>query len=194
MMTLENLIEGCREKDKKCQEKLYRSFSSKMYGICLRFAKNEVEAEDILQEGFIKVFTNLHTFRNECHIEGWIRRIMINTAINFYKKKLPSLLDLDFDRLETPCVTYSSAIDNLSTAELQRYISDLPKGYRMVFNLNAIQGYSHKEISEMLKISVNTSKSQLARARKSLQRKIEKQAEPILPMREIMEYDLALAV
>ncbi len=193
-MTLENLIEGCKGNDKRCQEMLYRTFSSKMYGICLRFAKNEVEAEDILQEGFIKVFTNLHTFRNECHIEGWIRRIMINTAINFYKKKLPSLLDLDFDRLETSSVSHSSAIDNLSTEELQNYIHDLPKGYRMVFNLNAIEGYSHKEISKMLKISVNTSKSQLARARKALQRKIEKQAMPKLALEASCRLDYAYAV
>ncbi len=176
MKEIEELISGCNGGDRLCQELLYRKFAPKMFGICMRFAKNKVEAEDILQDGFIKVFINLKSFRNECHIEGWIRRIIVNTAINHYKKKSPTLNDLDLELSDVPFYGDYSPMQNLNKQELLKYIKELPKGYRMVFNLNAIEGYSHKEISEMLKISINTSKSQLARARKALQQKIRSNA------------------
>ncbi len=170
---VETLINRCISEDEKAQERLYSKFAPALFGICMRFAKNRQEAEDILQEGFIKIFKNLKTFRNEGVLEAWMRRVIINTAINFYKKKIPNFQDIDFERWKNRQVR-NEAIDNLSHTELLEAIQELPKGYRMVFNMNIIEGYTHKEISQKLDISVNTSKSQLSRARKVLQNKISK--------------------
>lgn len=170
---LETLINKCIAADEKAQKRLYSRFAPSLFGICMRFAKNSQEAEDILQEGFIKIFKNLKTYRNEGVLEAWMRRVIINTAINLYKKKIPNFQDIDFERWKNRQVR-NDAIDNLSHAELLEVIQELPKGYRMVFNMNVIEGYTHKEISEKLNISVNTSKSQLSRARKVLQNKISK--------------------
>ncbi|MCD4683809.1 MAG: sigma-70 family RNA polymerase sigma factor [Bacteroidales bacterium] len=145
-----------------------------MYGVCLRFAKNQMEADDILQEGFIKVFLNLRTFRNEGSLEGWIRRTIVNTAINLFKKNAKYLKDIEIDKAEIVQNTEEGALDKISVEELLNLIRELPAGYRMVFNLNVIEGYTHKEISELLKISENTSKSQLSRARQTLQKKLSK--------------------
>lgn len=145
-----------------------------MYGICLRFARNQMEAEDVMQEGFIKVFRYLKDYRNDGSLEGWIRRTMVNTAINFYKKKIKYQKDVSLDQGEPISVEEESAIDRLSTQELLEMIRELPDGYRMVFNLNVIEGYTHKEIGDMLNISENTSKSQLSRARGVLQEKLKK--------------------
>lgn len=170
---VETLINRCIGKDEKAQKRLYSKFAPELFGVCMRFAKNRQEAEDILQEGFIKIFKNLKTFRNEGVLEAWMRRVIINTAINFYKKKIPNFQDIDFERWKNRQVR-NEAIDNLSHIELLQAIQELPKGYRMVFNMNIIEGYTHKEISQKLNISVNTSKSQLSRARKVLQNKISK--------------------
>jgi RNA polymerase sigma-70 factor (ECF subfamily) len=143
-----------------------------MFGICLRYAKNQMEAEDVLQEGFIKVFRYLKDYRNDGSLEGWIRRTMVNTAINFYKKRIKYQKDLSLDQTEPINTDEESAIDKLSAKELLELIRQLPDGYRMVFNLNVIEGYTHKEIGEMLNISENTSKSQLSRARNVLQEKL----------------------
>lgn len=173
MQCTEGIIKNCLKNNVKAQGKLYRTYAPKMYGICLRFAKNHQEAEDILQEGFIKVFANLKTFRNEGVFEAWIRRIMINTAINFYKRKYPAFQDIDFERWRNRRFD-EDIVAGLSYNELMECIHQLPNGYRLVFNLNAIEGYTHKEISEKLNISINTSKSQLSRARKTLQNIISK--------------------
>lgn len=138
----------------------------------MRFAKNQMEADDILQEGFIKVFTNLKTFRNEGSLEGWVRRTIINTAINLYKKNIKHLKDTDIGQAEVVQTMEQSSLDKLSVQELLKIIKDLPNGYRVVFNLNVIEGYSHKEIGQLLEISENTSKSQLSRARQALQKKL----------------------
>ena len=153
---------------------LYDHFSSKMYGLCLRFAKSRADADDILQEGFIKVFTKLDNFRNEGSFEGWIRRIMVTTAINYYKRKNLFVNDVEDHQLEHSKSTSDDALNKLSEEELINLISDLPNGYRMVFNLNVIEGYTHKEIGSMMNISSNTSKSQLTRAKISLQKKLAK--------------------
>ena len=159
--------------DSQTLEMLYHKYSSKMYGICLRFAGNTMEADDILQEGFIKVYTKLKYFRNEGSLEGWIRRIFVNTAINYYRKKSryafnEDLEDVHFNRAKTG----SSYSDLLSKEELVNLIQSLPNGYRTVFNLNVVEGYTHKEIGEMLGISDNTSKSQLTRAKTILKKKV----------------------
>lgn len=159
--------------DINSQELIYRQFAPKMYGICLRFAGNKMEADDILQEGFIKILTKLKDFRNEGSFEGWIRKTMINTAINYYRKNLRNSKYLNIDELEVPVSNYEENIfDKISREELINLIQELPNGYRTVFNLNVVEGYTHKEIGEMLNISDNTSKSQLTRARSILQKKV----------------------
>jgi RNA polymerase sigma factor (sigma-70 family) len=170
----EDFIGRCLDNDPKAQRELYKQFAPKMFGICLRYAKNQMEAEDVLQEGFIKVFRYLKNYRNEGSLEGWVRRTMVNTAINYYKKKIKYQKDVSLDQTEPINTEEESAIDKLSAKELLDLIRALPDGYRMVFNLNVIEGYTHKEIGEMLKISENTSKSQLSRARGVLQDKLKK--------------------
>lgn len=168
----EQLIEGCLNNESYYQELLYKRFAPKMFGVCMRFAKNQMEAEDILQEGFIKVYSYLKTFRKEGSLEGWIRRTIINTAINLYKKNYKHLQDTDLDQAGRYIADEEGVLDKLSLKELLNLIQDLPDGYRMVFNLNILEGYTHREIGEMLEISENTSKSQLSRARNALQKKI----------------------
>ncbi|MBC8489006.1 MAG: sigma-70 family RNA polymerase sigma factor [Bacteroidetes bacterium] len=156
----------------RSQELLYKHYAPKMYGICMRFTGNQMEADDILQDGFIKIFTKLKDFRNEGSLEGWIRKTIINTAINFYRKKLKYSYFDDIEGLEVPETKEENIYDKLSKEELIKLIQELPNGYRTIFNLYVIEGYSHKEIGKMLNISNNTSKSQLTRARNILQRKV----------------------
>jgi len=168
----EDFIERCLDNEPKAQGELYRRFAPKMFGICLRYTRNRMEAEDILQEGFIKVFRYLKDYRSDGSLEGWIRKTMVNTAINFYNKKIKYQKDVSLDQTEPINHDEESAIDKLSAKELMEHIQELPDGYRMVFNLNIIEGYTHKEIGKMLNISENTSKSQLSRARGVLQGKL----------------------
>lgn len=155
--------------------RLYKDFAPKMYGICLRFAGNKMDADDILQEGFIKVFKNITEFRNKGSFEGWIRRIMVNTAINFHKRRVRIASTEETDLREVSPSIAADVFSILSQDELLKMIRELPNGYRTVFNLNVIEGYTHKEIAEMLGISDNTSKSQLVRARRILQKKVQVQ-------------------
>ena len=172
MYSEEDLINRCLNNEARAQEDFYKRFAPKMYGVCMRFAKNQMEADDILQEGFIKVFTNLKSFRNEGSLEGWVRKTVVNTAINLYKKNLKHQKDTDIEQAEVVQNFEQSSLDKISVQELMDIIRDLPTGYRVVFNLNVIEGYSHKEISQLLEISENTSKSQLSRARQALQKKL----------------------
>lgn len=172
MYSEEELIQRCLKNNAKAQEDFYRRFAPKMYGVCLRFAKSQMEADDFLQEGFIKVFTNLKSFRNEGSLEGWIRRTIVNTAINLIKKNSKHQKDTEIEKADFEVHHEAGAFDNLCVEELLKLISQLPTGYRMVFNLNVIEGYTHREISELLGISENTSKSQLSRARVTLQKNI----------------------
>ena len=160
------------QNDTKSKDLLYRHFAPKMYGICLRFAGNQMEADDILQEGFIKIFTKIKDFRNEGSLEGWIRKTFINTAINYYRRNLKYAHMNNLDDMEITDSRDADIFSQISREELLEMIQELPLGYRTVFNLNAIEGYTHKEIGTMLNISDNTSKSQLTRARTVLQHKI----------------------
>ena len=157
---------------KETNELLYRHFAPKMYGICLRFAGNPMDADDILQEGFLKIFTKIKDFRNEGSLEGWIRRTFINTAINFYRRNTRNQRNGDLDGIDISDDHTEIIYDKLSREELLNLLQELPVGYRTVFNLNILEGYTHKEIGEMLGISDNTSKSQLTRARAILQKRI----------------------
>ncbi|MDZ7743130.1 MAG: sigma-70 family RNA polymerase sigma factor [Bacteroidota bacterium] len=172
MSSEKELIKRCLQNDSEAQEKLYKLYAPKMFGVCLRYAKNHMEAEDVLQEGFIKVFLHLKDYRNEGSLEGWIRRTIVNTAINFYRKNIKSSKDLDIDSIEIANSDDETVLDQLSTRELLDAIRELPDGYRIVFNLNVLEGYTHKEIGQMLSLSENTSKSQLSRARQVLQKKL----------------------
>lgn len=167
-------INRLKSGDEKAQKAFYQKFAPKMYGICLRFAKSNAEADDILQEGFIRIFNHIKDFRGEGSIEGWVRRTVVNTSINFYKKRIKQGISTELETIKERIESDNLIIDRLAAKELLEIIRELPDGYRTVFNLNVIEGYSHKEIGEMLDISENTSKSQLSRARATLQKKIKK--------------------
>ena len=154
------------------QQLLYKNLSPKMYGVCLRYAGNENDANDILQEGFIKVFRNLEKFRSEGSFEGWVRRIFVNTAIEQYRKKvkLYNVTEVQENTLED---TNLDALDNLATKDIMKVVNELSPGYKAVFNLHVIEGYSHKEIASLLGITEGTSKSQLARAKGVLKKSLE---------------------
>ena len=163
-----DLIEGCLKGDRKIQHELYKRFAPKMYAVCLRYASNAEEAEDILQEGFIKVYNKIGSFRKEGSFEGWIRRIFVNTAIEQFRKKvyLQPITDIEEDTVEGK---YLSVLDRLSEKDIIQLIQQLSPGYRTVFNMYVVEGYTHKQISELLGISEGTSKSQLSRAKQILQ-------------------------
>lgn len=166
------LIEHCLDNDPRAQELLYKRFSRRMYGVCLRFARNTLEADDILQEGFIKVFSFLKDFRSDGSLEGWIRRTIVNTAINYYNSRQNEWKETTIDKADLSQSQVEDTLDQISTADLLNLIHELPEGYRLVFNLYIIEGYNHQEIAEMLNISESTSKSQLSRARMALQQRL----------------------
>lgn len=163
-----DLIRGCIESDRRMQEELYRRFSPRMYAVCLRYAGNAEEAEDILQEGFIKVFKKLDSFRNEGSFEGWIRRIFVNTAIEHFRRK-KYLLPVTEKEENTIEGKYTSVLDELGAKDIMALVQELSPGYRTVFNMYVVEGYTHKEIADQLGISEGTSKSQLSRAKVILQ-------------------------
>lgn len=170
-ITDSDLIRGCIDGDPRMQEELYRKFSPKMYAVCLRYAGNNDDAQDLLQDGFIKVFRNLTKFRNEGSFEGWMRRVFVNTSIEHYRRKvhLNSISEQEERIIEDASV---SVLDQLAERDIVQLVRELSPGYRAVFNLYVIEGYSHKEIADMLQISEGTSKSQLARAKSILQKKV----------------------
>ena len=172
MDQLDNIIQGCLKGDSKCQEQLYALFSKKIFGLCLQYAGNYDDACDIMQEGFIKVFRKLDQFGGKGSFEGWIRRIMINTALERYRSQM-HLYPLTENVVNTGDMVYEEVFEKLSASDLIRLVQELPPRYRMVFNLFAIEGYSHKEIADMMGITTGTSKSNLSRARDILQKKVE---------------------
>ncbi|MEI2738263.1 MAG: RNA polymerase sigma factor [Chitinophagaceae bacterium] len=163
-----DLIKGCIDGNRRMQEELYRRFSPRMYAVCLRYAGNAEEAEDILQEGFIKVFKKLDSFRSEGSFEGWVRRIFVNTAIEHFRRKryLMPVTEKEENTIEGK---YTSVLDELGAKDIMALIQELSPGYRTVFNMYVVEGYTHKEIADMLGISEGTSKSQLSRAKVILQ-------------------------
>ncbi len=166
-----DLIEGCLLGNPVMQKNLYDKYAPKMYGICLRYAANTEDAKDILQDGFVKVFINLSKFKAAGSFEGWMRRIFVNTAIEHYRRK-NQLYAISENQEENIPNQDISALDELAAEDIIRLISELPNGYRTVFNLFAVEGYSHKEIATMMNITEGTSKSQYARAKAWLQEKI----------------------
>ena len=168
---IDELLEGCKAGNRKMQEALYKQTASKMMAVCMRYAKDRIEAEDVLQVGYIKIFQKVKEYRGEGSFEGWIRRIMVNTAIESYRKNLRTLNVVPIeDAYEQPSTGFD--FSRLGMQDLMKVIQKLADGYRMVFNMYIIEGYSHKEIAETLGISEGASKSQLSRARAILKEEI----------------------
>lgn len=172
-MSLEKLISECANRQPAAQEQIYRLFAGKMFALCLKYSRNKEEAEDNLQDGFIQIFDKIKQFKNAGSFEGWMKRIMINTALQKYRDK--STLNVVYDDIEDENVEIEIDEDNISLDDLLKLIQELPNQYRLVFNMYVLDGYSHKEISKELRISEGTSKSNLSRARAILKDKLEAQ-------------------
>lgn len=167
----DDLVNGCRRGDQRAQQRLFDLYSSRMYGICRRYVKNSMQAEDVLVSAFTKVFEKIGQFKGEGSFEGWIRRIIINEALTSLRKSRAMMIETDLQQAERE-PDYDGLSDHLEAEDLLRLIERLPPGYRVVFNMYAIDGFSHKEIADHLGISENTSKSQLSRARTYLQKSL----------------------
>ncbi len=164
----EDILKGCRKNKRQYQEILYRKYAKKMYGICMSYACNRDLAQDMLQDSFIKVFKKIKHFKSEGSLEGWIRKIVTNTAIDHMRKQTKEqAYYLDKEEIKEQ-VYEPDAIENLKTQDLLNLVAQLPDGARMIFNLYALEGFSHKEIATKMNISAGTSKSQFNRARKML--------------------------
>lgn len=169
------LIQRCIKGDRKAQKTLYENFAPRMLGVCMRYASDKAEAEDFLQEGFIKVFNNLKTLRDTDQLDSWIQKIMVTTALMHLRKHRLVLVEGDEEEEDLPEPWEDESVtDALSREELLLLIQELPSGFRAVFNLHAIEGYSQKEISKTLNITLGTVKSQYARAKRLLQQQVRK--------------------
>lgn len=169
LMTEEQMLIGCNKNNATAQEELYHRFSPRMLGVCYRFAKNREDAEDMLQEGFIKVFTQLHQYRNEGALEGWIRRIVVHTCINILKKNKKFADSVDIMHANGIRIKEDMIPSIMQAKQVVECIRILPLGYRTVLNLYAIEGFSHKEIGDLLEIGESTSRSQYTRAKAMLE-------------------------
>ena len=169
----EQILSECIKNDRKAQELLYEKYAPSLLGICIRFTRNRDEAEDVLQEGFVKIFLNLSNFKGKSSLMSWMRRIVINTAITMYHRNLKHQHHYDVEDFRERNVGEMDLNDlEFTREELFNVISALPAGYKMVFNLYAIEGFKHKEIAKKMQIDINTSKSQYSRAKKLIQRKL----------------------
>ncbi len=171
--TIEELIKRCRAGERKSQELLYKQLASKMMGVCMRYATDRMEAEDMLQNGFIRVFQKMNDYRGDGSFEGWVRRIMVHSSIEYYRKHHKMMQAVEMTEADEPSVN-PLAVAKLDAKDLMALIQQLAPGYRIVFNLYAIEGYSHKEIGEIVGITEGASKSQLSRARAILRDQITK--------------------
>ncbi len=170
-LTEYELIKGCIEKDSSKQRALFEQYAGVFMSVCLRYAIDTFEAEDMLQEGFVRIFNHLHQFKFEGSFEGWMRRIVVNVCLKSLQKRKIQFKELEFESSSEAHVS-PYVFSNVGEDELMKLINELPEGYRMVFNLNVIEGYSHEEIAVLLGIQASTSRSQLVKARKMLQNRI----------------------
>ena len=174
-MTDEELVKACIQNSASAQKVLFDKYSGRMMTVCLRYADDSLEAQDILQDGFIKVFNSIKSFHYEGSLEGWIKRIVINTALDNYRKNKKRRYALELDSEDAIEIhEEDNIVEGITSKYLLDLIQKLPEGYRVVFNMFALEGYSHKEIAEQLGISINTSKSQYSRARAFLQKVLAK--------------------
>lgn len=167
----QELIDGCRRNDRSAQKALYEQMAPKMLSVCCRYIKDQMEAEDVLVTSFMKVFGKIGQFKAEGSFEGWVRRIVVNESLSYLRKNKNMYLEIDIETAEREVDIYATC-NNLETEDLLRLVAELPAGYRIVFNMYAIDGYSHKEIAAQTGITESTSKSQLSRARGHLQAKL----------------------
>lgn len=173
MFTENEILDGCIKNNRKMQKILYDKYAAKFYALCLRYVHDKAEADDILQEGFLKIFTHIHQFSREHSIEAWMRRIIINTALTHYKKNVKHYYQKEIEEVrEVDMELFTGEEAEFTQEELLKIIQSIAEGYRMVFNLYAIEGYKHKEIAQMLGIDEATSKSQFYRARKIIQERL----------------------
>lgn len=168
----EKLIRGCQKGEASAQREIYNKYSRKMMGVCLRYVNSHFEAEDILISGFMRVFEKIGQYKHEGSFEGWLRRVMVNEALGYIRKNKSIYMEVEIEKADYQSDYHTEASHHLEAEELLQLVQQLPTGYKTVFNLYAIEGYSHKEIAEMLGISENTSKSQLSRARALLQQQL----------------------
>ncbi len=181
-MTEQELIKACRKRHRKAQKTLYERYTPKMFGICRRYVKRHEDAEDVLVEAFFKVLTNIDQYKGEGSFEGWIRRIVVNECLMFLRKKHNFHLTLEIADFDMP--NYYTAQQDLEADDILNVLDQLPTGYRTVFNLYVLEGYKHREIAELLGISINTSKSQLILAKKKLKQALENLQYPGLEQME----------
>jgi RNA polymerase sigma factor (sigma-70 family) len=175
MTSDQQIIEGCARHDRKSQQLLYDQYSRFLLGVCMRYATDKAEAEDILQDSFLKIFFNIKDYSGTGSFMGWLRKVAVNTAITHYHKNLKYRYHVEIEEyvsIETGVTSFEE--DFFTSEELYRVLNELPTGYRMVFNLYAVEGYKHKEIAEILGIDTNTSKSQYSRAKAVIRDKLEK--------------------
>jgi len=173
-VTETELIQACKKQDQRAQQLLFDRFSPVMFGLCKRYLKNREDAEDVLVEGFFKVLTKLEQYSGKGSFEGWIRRIMVNEALMHLRKNKNLKMTFEINNLNLK--TMVTVEDELQAADILNLLDRLPTGYRTVFNLYVLEGYKHREIAEMLDISINTSKSQLILAKKRMQGLVKLQA------------------
>ena len=173
-MSEAQLLQGCLNGDRQSQKALYEQYKVQMYRLCLRYSNGRSDAEDVLQDGFIKVFSDLHQYSGKGALGGWIRKVMVNTALQHIRKnkRIPNMIEVDqiIDLREASEQIYS----RMGAKDLTKMIQELPPGYKMIFNLYVVDGYTHQEIADQLNISINTSKSQLSKAKATLRKKLEK--------------------
>ncbi len=175
-MTEKELIKACKKGNRQAQELLYRRYSPKLYGVCLRYASDREEAKDFLQEGFIKIYKNLYKYKPTGSFSAWLYRLMINVALENIRRNQKRKNVTSLDILIHDPEIQETIFSNFGAKSIIQMVQKLPKGYRIVFNLYVIEGYSHKEIAEMLDITESTSKSQLSRAKATLRKLLEKVA------------------
>ena len=167
------LVKKCIEGDQRAQRMLFERFAPKMLGVCMRYSKNSEQAEDVLQDGFVKVFTKLTYYKGDGSLEGWIRRVVVNTALDQIRKNTKFQDNVALDDVDYNLELKGNILEALAAEDLMVLINEMPNGYKVVFNMFAIEGYSHKEIAKELNVSENTSKSQYSRARSYLKKKLE---------------------
>jgi RNA polymerase sigma factor (sigma-70 family) len=167
----EELIEGCRRQNRQAQKRLYEQYSSKFYALCCRYVKDKMEAEDVLITAFTKILDKIDQYTGEGNFEGWMRRVMVNEALSYLRRNKNMYLETTIEAANYE-PDYNKLENQLEAEDLMKLIETLPSGYKIVFNMYAIDGYSHKEIAEQLGITESTSKSQLSRARTALQKSL----------------------
>jgi RNA polymerase sigma-70 factor (ECF subfamily) len=176
-MSDEELVEGCVRKDPKAQRYLFDTYSRRLMGVCSRYCDNREEAEDVLQEGLIKIFERIGSFRGNGSLEGWMRKIIVNTALDHFRKQKAFRNSFDISEMEHAAGVTDHVLESMDVRDMMKVIKELPPGFRTVFNLYAIEGYHHKEIAGMLGITESTSKSQYSRARSHLMKALQHEKE-----------------